>query len=62
MANKTKLELFYALQQSRGHKELLKQSRNAKTRLKTRSRGFYAEKLSFQGFSAKTRDLYVIKP
>ena len=37
-ANKTELELFYALQQSRGHKEHLKRSQNVKTRAKTRSR------------------------
>ena len=54
-ATKTMLELFYALQQSRGYKERLKRSYNAKTRLKTRSRGLTVRKTEFLGVFCKNR-------
>ena len=55
--NKTKLELFYVLQRSRGYKERLKRSYNAKTRPKTSSRGLTVRKTGFLGVFCKNQGL-----
>jgi hypothetical protein len=47
------IELFYALQRSRERKNHLKRSKDAKTRVKTRSRGFFVRKQKFHGGSGK---------
>ena len=61
IANKTMLELFYALQRSRGYKERLNRSYNVKTRPKTRFRGLTARKTKFLGFFCKTEGLNINK-
>jgi hypothetical protein len=61
-ALKTMLELFYALQRSRGYKERLKRSYNAKPRLKNKIQGPICKKTGgSKGFCAKTEGLNLIK-
>ena len=58
-ANKTTLRQLYALQRSRGYKERLKRSQNAKTRPKTRSRDLSARKTGSSRGSVQKPGVYV---